>query len=183
MNDNLTSRVAALLEETGRAHHEAFAATGGDDPEWPLWYANHARDRLAEQFGLDYSRSQLVYCLMRADIEHRARAPESRWSDFYAREMVEHCAPSLAPQEDGLALYHFDGCPFCEMVRREIDALGIEVELRDIYDCREHRDDLIAARGRATVPVLRVTTPGGDDRWMPESRDIVQYLQRTYGES
>ena len=52
MNDNLTSRVAALLEETGKAHHEAFASTGGDDPEWPLWYANHARDRLAEQFEL-----------------------------------------------------------------------------------------------------------------------------------
>jgi glutaredoxin len=182
MNDTLTSRVAALLEETGRAHHEAFADSDGEDPEWPLWYANYSRDKLAEQFGLDYTKSKLIYCLMRADIEHRARAPATGWTEFYAQEMVEHCAPSLSPQEDELALYFFDGCPFCDMVRRDIEAMGIDVDLRNIYDDAQHRGDLIAARGRATVPVLRITTPQGEDRWMPESRDIVQYLQRTYGE-
>jgi hypothetical protein len=28
--------------------------------------------------------------------------------------------------------------------------------------------------------VLRITSPEGEDRWMPESRDIVGYLQETY---
>ncbi len=115
--------------------------------------------------------------------DQKACAPESSWSDFYAQEMVEHCAPSLDPQKDQLALYYFQGCPFCDMVRREIDALDVDVELRNIYDDRSHRDELIAARGRATVPVLRITAPGSEDRWMPESRDIVQYLQRTYGQA
>ncbi len=66
------------------------------------------------------------------------------------------------------------------MVQSAIDRMGIDVELRDIFEISQHRDDLIEARGRATVPVLRITAPGGDERWMPESRDIVRYLEATY---
>ena len=177
---NLASNISDLLRETGRAHHQAFAATDGEDPDWPIWYADYARDRFANQFGLVFTRSQLVYCLMKADIEHQARAPDSDWAEFYAREMVDHCAPSASPAEDRLALYHYDGCPFCQMVRDEIDDLGLDVELRNIHFEPQHREDLIQARGRATVPVLRITAPAGDDRWMPESRDIMQYLRKTY---
>ena len=65
------------------------------------------------------------------------------------------------------------------MVRTGIDHLGVDVELRDIFENPQHRDDLIAARGRATVPVLRITSPNGEERWMPESRDIVRYLEKT----
>ncbi len=79
-------------------------------------------------------------------------------------------------------LYHFDACPFCGMVRAGIERLGVEVELRDIHENPLHRDDLIAARGRATVPVLRITSPNGEERWMPESRDIVRYLKTTVAE-
>lgn len=63
------------------------------------------------------------------------------------------------------------------MVRSSIDQLGLDIELRSIVDDSQHRDDLIAARGRATVPVLRITSPCGEERWMPESRDIVHYLE------
>ena len=160
MNDNLTSRISALLTETGQAHHKAFEATGGEDPEWPIWYAHYARDRLAREFGLEYTKSQLIYCLMRADLEHQARSPDSDWTEFYAREMVEHCAPSLTPATD---------------------TLDVDVEPRNILIDPQHRSDLVDARGRATVPVLRITSPDGDDRWMPESRDIMAYLQKTYG--
>ncbi len=177
---NLVANITDLLIETSRAHHKAFEATDGEDPDWPIWYADYARDRFADQFGLEFTRSQLVYCLMKADIEHQARAPETDWADFYAKEMVDHCAPSPSPAEDKLALYHYDACPFCMMVRSEIEELGLDVELRDILLDMQHRNDLIEARGRATVPVLRITTPDGHDRWMPESRDIVQYLQKTY---
>lgn len=71
--------------------------------------------------------------------------------------------------------------PYCSMVRSAIDRLGIDVELRDIFQDVQHRDDLVEVRGRATVPVLRVTSPDGESRWVPESRDIVSYLQETYG--
>ena len=172
--------VAALLLETGHAHHKAFEATNGADPDWPIWYAGYARDKFAERFGLDFTKSQLIYCLMKADMEHQARSPDSDWPLFYASELVEHCSPSESPTEDKLALYYFDGCPFCDMVRGAIDRLGIDVDLRDIFEDPKHRDELIEARGRATVPVLRISSPGGEDRWMPESRDVLSYLQKTY---
>ena len=180
MNTELRNDIAELLKETGRAHHEAFAATDGADPDWPIWYADYARDKFADRYGLDFTRSQLVFCLMSADLEHRARAPESDWPAFYANEIVEHCAPSESPAEDKLALYYMDGCPFCNIVRAEIDELGIDVELRSIIDELQYRNDLIEVRGRATVPVLRITSPGGEDRWMPESQDIIRYLRKTY---
>lgn len=79
-----------------------------------------------------------------------------------------------------LALYYFDSCPFCRMVLQVLDGLKVDVELRNIFETPQHRTDLIKARGRAMVPVLRITT-NDDDRWMPESRDISRYLQSTYG--
>jgi glutaredoxin len=117
---------------------------------------------------------------MDADYEHQARSPDSNWPAYYADQIIERYAPSDSPAEDKLALYKYDGCPFCAMVRSAIDCLGVDVELRDIFENSQYRDDLIAARQRATVPVLRITTQDGDDRWMPESRDIVRYLETTY---
>jgi glutaredoxin len=182
MSAEFRDGVAELLAQIGRAHHEAFADTDGVDPEWPIWYADYARDKFADQFGLEFTRSQLIYCFMKADIEHKARSPESNWSDFYADEIVEHCGPSENPAADKLALYYFDGCPFCAMVQREIDELGLDVDLRNIHANSQYFDELVQARGRATVPVLRVTTPEGKHRWMPESRDIISYLDNNYGE-
>lgn len=180
MNTEIRDNIAELLVETGQAHHEAFAATGGADPEWPIWYAEYVRDKFAQRFGMDFNKSQLIYCLMNADFERQARSPDSAWPEFYANEFVERYAASESPEEEQLALYYFDGCPFCGMVRSKIDQLGIDVELRDVMQDSEHRDDLVQARGRATVPVLRIMSLEGEDRWMPESRDIIRYLQQTY---
>ena len=57
-----------------------------------------------------------------------------------------------------------------------IDETGADVELRHIWDEPAHRAELQAARGRTTVPVLRISGDG-EDRWMPESADIVQFLR------
>ncbi len=79
-----------------------------------------------------------------------------------------------------LALYYFDSCPFCVMVMRTAKQLGVELDLRDIMSNDQHRKDLSQARGRTTVPVLRITD-GAKDQWMPESRDIMRYLEEHYG--
>lgn len=79
-----------------------------------------------------------------------------------------------------LALYHYDSCPYCAKVRRALQRLGVEVELRDVLEQDEHMDALVEARGRRTVPVLRIQKAGGDE-WMPESDDIVAYLQKRFG--
>ena len=81
---------------------------------------------------------------------------------------------------DRLALYHFEGCWYCHIVRDVIDELGIDVELRNIFENRDWFDELVEARGRRTVPVLRITSAGGEEHWMPESRDIIRYLRATY---
>jgi len=181
MNTDLCNGISELLLDAGRAHHKAFEATDGADPDWPIWYAEFSRGAFAEQFGMNLSKSQLTYCLMNASFEYEARSPDIEWPEFYANEIVERFAPAETPAEDKLALYHFNGCPFCSMVRSAIDRLGVDVELRDIFQDAKHRDDLVSARDRATVPVLRITSSDGEDRWMSESRDIVSYLRKNYG--
>lgn len=170
-----------LFRQTAKAHHTAFAATDGFDLDWPIWYADYLLGPLADHIDMAFTRSLLVYCLLDADFEHQARAKDRPWQDFYADEFVERFAPSENPGQDKLALYHFDGCPFCAFVRSAIDRLELDVELRDIFNNPGHRRDLIGARGRATVPVLHITSPNGIERWMPESQFIVQYLEATYG--
>jgi glutaredoxin len=154
MKTELRTNLVGLFREAGQAH---------------------------ERLDMPFHKSQLIYCLMNADYEHQARSPDSDWAEFYADELLERCAPSDTPEEDKLALYHFTGCPFCSMVRANIERLGVEVELRDIFEDDHYRDELIDARGRATVPVLRITSPHGEERWLPESRDIVRYLEKVVG--
>ncbi|MBW2212738.1 MAG: glutathione S-transferase N-terminal domain-containing protein, partial [Deltaproteobacteria bacterium] len=89
--------------------------------------------------------------------------------------------PTEEPNTDRLALYYIDGCPFCVRVRGVIGELGLDVELRNIYENSTRLEELREARGRTTVPVLRITSADGEDRWMPESTDIIRYLQASYG--
>ena len=179
--ERLKKQLAELFAETAEAHHQAFLATEGVDPEWPIWYADRLREPLGKALKTDFDKSRLIYCLMDADYERSARDPDAEWTGYYAEHFIERFAPAATPKEDVLVLYHFEGCPFCAIVRAAIDRLGVDVELRDIYHDTGDRDELVAARGRATVPVLRITSPDGEERWMPESRDIVRYLNRTYG--
>lgn len=75
--------LAELLAAAGAAHHEAFVATDGADPEWPLWYAEFLLGRMGEHVDDPMTKSQLVYLLVGAD---RAHAGSSEpWPEFYAR--------------------------------------------------------------------------------------------------
>jgi glutaredoxin len=181
MDNELMQRISELLEQAHLAHAEAFADVNGVDPDWPIWYADHLHGAVSEVLGVEVHKSQLIYCLMEADIEHQALSADSPWPVFYAKHLMECHAPADHPAEEKLALYHFQGCPFCAIAREPIERLGVDVELRDIYQDRQYLDELFTARGRATVPVLRISGADGEDRWMPESRDIVHYIETTYG--
>lgn len=76
-----------------------------------------------------------------------------------------------------LALYHFEGCPYCHRVRSAMARLDLELELRDIQLNSAFRDELVKATGRQMVPCLRIEEPGGRLRWMHESLDIIEYLE------
>ncbi len=177
MHTELREHLVELFLETGPAHHAAFAATDGADPDWPIWYAEHLQMSVGEAMQVPFTKSELIYCLMTADFEQTARAPESNWPEFYADHFIERFARSDAPAEDKLVLYYSRTCPFCMLVTKAIDRLELDVERREIFEDARYRDQLVAARGRATVPVLRIISPDGEERWMPESRDIVHYLE------
>lgn len=76
-----------------------------------------------------------------------------------------------------MALYHFPSCPYCLRVRWALKRLGLDLELRDIYEKRDHFDQLVAGGGKKQVPCLRIEEPSGDVRWMYESGDIVRFLK------
>ncbi len=76
-----------------------------------------------------------------------------------------------------LTLYVRDYCMYCNRVLRTADELGINLEVRNIWQEPDFEKELVAATGRTTVPVLKIGQSDGADRWMPESSDIVQYLQ------
>jgi glutaredoxin len=177
----LQSALSRLFKDTAQAHHVAFSASDGVDPDWPIWYADHLKESLEQLIETPFYKSQLIYCLMNANFEHVARAPEKHWTDFYAEEFIEHYAPSDTANKDKLALYLMATCPFCQRVMKVIDRLGLDIEMRDVRADSAMRNDLIEARDRATVPVLWIKSPDGELRWMPESRDIIHYLESTYG--
>lgn len=76
-----------------------------------------------------------------------------------------------------LALYHFESCPYCERVRGALRRLEIEIEMRDIQTTPKWRQELVSATGKQMVPCLRIEEPGAPVRWMPESLDIISYLE------
>ncbi len=79
--------------------------------------------------------------------------------------------------QEGLALYQFTSCGFCAYVRSAASSLGVQLELLDIHSEPEHAAALLAATGRTTVPVLRITEAGGNVRFLSESAEIVEYLR------
>jgi glutaredoxin len=180
VNDMLTTidNLIALLKETGGAHHQAFLASDGADPDWPIWYAEHLTPKLAERLDVDLTKGELVKLLLALEQEHAARGTDEAWVPFYARQIHERF---VVEQKETLSLYHFDSCPFCRLVRTAIDELGANVELRDVMAEPKWRQELVAARGRGTVPVLRCESEGGRIRWMPESRDIIRHLRSRFG--
>jgi len=81
----------------------------------------------------------------------------------------------------GLSLYGYPQCPFCARVLRAIDSIGLEIPLRNTMHEPSHREALLAAMGRGTVPVLRIEDDEGRVEWLPESADIVRYLAEKFG--
>lgn len=77
-------------------------------------------------------------------------------------------------------LYHLSYCPYCQTVRRAAAELGLELALVDLNEDSTARSVLLQARGRATVPVLRIPKDNGD-LFLGESTDIVAFLRSWAG--
>ncbi len=77
-----------------------------------------------------------------------------------------------------LSLYQLPSCPFCVKVRRTMKREGLKIELRNISDNNEFREELIREGGKRTVPCLRIEKPDGKVEWLYESSDVVAHLQK-----
>ena len=82
-------RIIDLFAEAGPAHHRAYFAVDGADPDWPLWYAEYLQARLNDVLGTALTRSELTYLLVLVEKERQAAAPASVWTDYYADFFIE----------------------------------------------------------------------------------------------
>jgi glutaredoxin 3 len=80
-----------------------------------------------------------------------------------------------------LELYELQSCPYCAKVRKKLDELGLDYESHTVPRSHSERTEVETISGQTGVPVLVDNDNGVDG--MPESDDIVAYLEETYGES
>ncbi|WP_117593142.1 glutathione S-transferase N-terminal domain-containing protein [Haloprofundus halophilus] len=78
-----------------------------------------------------------------------------------------------------LVLYELEGCPFCTKVRNKLAELDLEYESRKVPRSHSERTEVKEVSGQTGVPVL--VDEKHDVHGMPESDDIVAYLEETYG--
>ena len=79
-----------------------------------------------------------------------------------------------------LELYELDGCPYCAKVIRKLDELGLDYDSHMVPRSHDERTEVQEVSGQTGVPVLVDTEHGVEG--MPESDDIVEYLEQTYGQ-
>ncbi|MFB6078184.1 MAG: glutaredoxin family protein [Halarchaeum sp.] len=77
-----------------------------------------------------------------------------------------------------LELYVLPGCPYCAKVTSKLDELGLDYVEHEVPSSHAQRDEVEQVSGQTGVPVL--VDPDHDVTGMPESDDIVAYLEETY---
>jgi glutathione S-transferase len=82
-------------------------------------------------------------------------------------------------QNPDLELYELPGCPYCAKVKTKLDELGLSYTSHEVPSSHSARSEVKAVSGQTGVPVLVDNTNGVEG--MPESDDIVAYLDEHYG--
>lgn len=78
-----------------------------------------------------------------------------------------------------LTLYQYKACPFCVKVRRSMKRSNLKIETKDAKRCETSQQELIAGGGKLKVPCLKIVEDG-QERWMYESSDIIDYLNQRF---
>lgn len=87
-NERLIDELANVLNETAEAHHKAFAATEGEDPDWPIWYADYLLEKMRKMLNAKFTKSELIYLLVLMDKKNGVVAPGAYWPRFYAKYII-----------------------------------------------------------------------------------------------
>jgi hypothetical protein len=92
MNNDRSTRIAALLHEVGETHHTVYRIVDGDDPDWASWYADWLSNlsELPQILETTPVRSELTWLLVSLDKDYAAARPETAWPQWYAERIVKH---------------------------------------------------------------------------------------------
>jgi len=60
---DIAEQLEDLFRKTEAEHHKAFIKTDGEDPDWPLWYADYLKEKLGKLLDAKFTKSELVYLL------------------------------------------------------------------------------------------------------------------------
>ncbi len=74
-----------------------------------------------------------------------------------------------------LTLYHFEGCPYCQLVRDYMAQHTTAIPLKDIQANPTYREELKKIGGKTQVPCLVI-----DGRALYESMDIIHWLKKNW---
>ncbi|MFC7057501.1 glutathione S-transferase N-terminal domain-containing protein [Halovenus salina] len=81
--------------------------------------------------------------------------------------------------QQAITLYRLQACPYCERVVRVLSELGLDYQSRFVEPLHSERNVVKRLTGVRTVPVIVDENTGVT---MAESANIVDYLERTYGD-
>ncbi len=79
-----------------------------------------------------------------------------------------------------MSLYQLYACPFCIKTRRTLRKLNLPIELKSVAVGSPYREELEQGGGKIQVPCLRIQQ-NGEDQWMYESSEIIDYLNQRFG--
>ena len=89
-------------------------------------------------------------------------------------------APARPTHTDAdITFYRLQACPYCERVTRTLDELGLDYHSRFIEPLHSRRNAVASIVGARTVPAIIDDNTGVA---MAESANIVEYLEKTYGD-
>ncbi|KAB1197474.1 MULTISPECIES: glutathione S-transferase N-terminal domain-containing protein [Haloferax] len=84
----------------------------------------------------------------------------------------------MSDDQPAITLYRLQACPYCERVVRVLDEHGLDYRSRFVEPMHSDRNVVKRVSGKRTVPALVDENTGVT---MSESANIVDYLERTYG--
>ena len=79
-----------------------------------------------------------------------------------------------------ITLYELPGCPYCAKVVDKLEQLDVEYDTVEVPGDHSERTEVEEVSGQTGVPVIVDEANGVEG--MPESDDIVEYLEENYGD-
>ena len=79
-----------------------------------------------------------------------------------------------------ITLYELPGCPYCAKVTDKLEDLDVEYDTVEVPGDHSERTEVEEVSGQTGVPVIVDEANGVEG--MPESDDIVEYLEENYGD-